>query len=72
MSNYSDVQSFINKRQQEIAMEYDDVDAHSRMLQQAYMVGVLISTATTLLDFIEIRYGEEAAREAKQRALILK
>lgn len=72
MSNYSDVQNFIDKRQREIAMEYDDVDAHSRMLQQAYMVGVLTSTATTLLDFIEIRYGEEAAREAKQRALILK
>lgn len=72
MSNYSDVQNFIDKRQQEIAMEYDDVDAHSRMLQQAYMVGALSTTLSTVLDFIEIRYGEEAAHEAKQRALILK
>lgn len=72
MSNYTDVQNFIDKRQQEIAMEYDDVDAHSRMLQQAYMVGALSTTLSTVLDFIEIRYGEDVAREAKQRALIVK
>lgn len=72
MSNYSDVGNFIDKRQQEIAMEYDDVDVHSRMMQQAYMVGVLSTTLSTVLDFIEIRYGEEVAREAKQRALIVK
>lgn len=72
MSNYSDVQSFVDRRQEQISAEYDNNDTYSRMLQQSYMVGVLTSTATTLLDFIEIRYGEEAAREAKQRALILK
>lgn len=72
MSNYSDVQNFVDKKQQEIAMEYDDVDAYSRMLQQAYMVGALSVTLSTVLDFIEIRYGEDVAREAKQRAQIVK
>lgn len=72
MSSCNDVDNFINNRQNEISVKFDDMSTQSKMMQQAYMVGVLSSTLTTVLDFIEVRYGKEVAHEAKQRALIVK
>lgn len=66
------VSNYIDRKQRDIAMEYDDTSAHSRMMQQSYVVGVLESTLTTVLDFIEIRYGEQAKIDAMERALIIK
>lgn len=53
-------------------MEYDDTSAHSRLMQQAYMVGVLESTLVNVLEFIEIRCGEQAMIDAMKRACIIK
>jgi hypothetical protein len=72
MNTATAVQTFIARKQQQISMEYDDTSAYSRMLQQSYMVGVLESTLTTVLDFIEIRYGEEAKNDAMKRGCIIK
>jgi hypothetical protein len=72
MNTRSAVSNYIDRTQREISLEYDDTSAHSRMMQQAYVVGVMESTLTAVLDFIEIRYGEQAKIDAMERALIIK